>query len=160
MEKIKIPDGCIVDYITQDENSINIIFKKKKLTYTDIAKKLFKDGVGYYFNPDCKSEGIINFPEDYHCQDIALQQEQIKSLICLNMLANVAKYLNNGWEPDWENSEFKYLISYNVSKNELGVYSRVYYNVGSVYFKSKNLAEKAIEILGESIIKSALTLNY
>ena len=68
---------------------------------------------------------------------------------------NVAKYLNNDWEPDW-NDEFedKFYIYYSLEK--LLLCSKQRANHGCVAFESKELALQAIEILGKEEVKKAL----
>ena len=135
----------------KDELNVN-----EKLSYKDVANELFKDG-GYYTD----SIGIDN-SISIKTTDLnnSTTREQLEAILELNKLANVAKYLNKDWLPDWrDTNEFKYhhynefntsvKISYNQSRNQ-----------SKVYFKTKELAEQAIEILGEDSINKALTLNY
>jgi hypothetical protein len=70
---------------------------------------------------------------------------------------NVAYYLNDGWEPDWDDpTQFKFFIYCNTSDKTLVIDHNTYFNCGVVYFKSIELAKRAIEILGEETIKLAL----
>lgn len=66
-----------------------------------------------------------------------------KKLLAINKLMNVAKYLNNGWKPDWSDSnEVKYHLV--VIKEEIMInylYSISTYNI---YFRTKDLAKRAI----------------
>jgi hypothetical protein len=70
---------------------------------------------------------------------------------------NVAYYLNDGWEPDWDDGrQEKFYIYYDSAVKTLNISANFYYNYGGVYFKSIKIAEQAIEILGDEIIKLAL----
>jgi hypothetical protein len=69
---------------------------------------------------------------------------------------NVAHYLNDGWEPDWKDGSQKFFMYYNTTNKDIEIDVNTYFNSGVVYFKSKKLAEQAIEILGEEIVKLAL----
>lgn len=72
---------------------------------------------------------------------------------------NVTKYLNDGWQPDWnDKQESKYYLQ---KDNDTIIVSYVKYNCSdSVYFKSIKLAEQAIEILGKETIKLALSTDW
>lgn len=150
--KIEIPKGYEVD----KENSTfeKIVFKKveEKLTYTKVANKLFKDKDHYYIDEDGT---IILASTGCQCPNNAPTKQQLNRLLALNKLMNIAHYLNDGWEPNWKDkSEGKYCIIFNgficiIANN-------VWANHGGVIFKSMELAEQAIEILGEETVKLAL----
>lgn len=74
---------------------------------------------------------------------------------------NVAKYLNGDWQPDWsDNAEGKWFVYSSNEGKKIKVDCFRTTQHPSIYFKSKNLAEKAIEILGEETIKLALCTDY
>ena len=152
--KIEIPEGYEVD----KENSTfeKIVFKKveEKLTYEKIASKLFQYEKHYYISGD---GSIMNTSIGWGCPNTAPTEHQLKRLLALNKLMNVAYYLNDGWEPDWNDAnQTKYFIYYNNNDKVFKIDVNTYFNNGVVYFKSKELAKQAIEILGEEIIKLAL----
>lgn len=152
--KIEIPKGYEID----KENSTfeKIVFKKveKKLTYEDIADKLFQYREHCYIDED----GHIMFTSvGWQCPNVASTPQQLKRLLALNMLMNVAYYLNNGWKPNWNNNkERKYFIYYISTNKIFKIESNTIIDYGIVYFKSRELAEQAIEILGEETVKLAL----
>lgn len=152
--KIEIPEGYEVD----KENSTfeKIIFKKveEKLTYEKIAEKLFKFETHYYID----SNGVIRKNSaGWKCPNAAPTSQQLEKLLALNKLMNVAYYLNDGWEPNWnDGGQEKFYIYYNSAVKTLNVSANFYYNGGVVYFKSKEIAKQAIQILGEDIVKLAL----
>ena len=156
MKELKItpPEGYVID----KENSTfeKIVFKKveEKLTYEKIAEKLFKFETHYYID----SNGVIRKNSaGWKCPNAAPTSQQLERLLALNKLMNVAYYLNEGWEPDWDDIEQeKFYIYYsNVNKTIKIEYNSVC-NSGITYFKSKEIAKQAIEILGEETIKLAL----
>jgi hypothetical protein len=158
MKELKIypPEGYEID----EENSTfkKIIFKKveEKLTYEKIREKLFKSKKSYFLW--CGIPTIFNPIVDYtpSTADHAPTKHQLEKLLALNKLMNTAYYLNDGWEPNWTDSQLKYFI-YHDDKNKTFIIDyNSYFNYGVVYFKSKELAEQAIEILGEETIKLAL----
>ena len=122
--KIQIPEGMEIDR----ENSTfeYIKFKPKKLTYQEISKKFLKNfSVG---------------TNTYH----------FSKLLTFRKLLEVADYLNGDWKPDWNNdTQYKYIISYNGIKETLFIQSCWYVTQGLVCFSSKENAEKAIDIIGE-----------
>jgi hypothetical protein len=83
--------------------------------------------------------------------------DQLESILELNKLANVALKLNDGWVPDWLDGTIKYFL-YTSTFIFIGCTSR--HHESSVYFKTKELAQKAIDLMGEKSIRKALTLNY
>lgn len=102
MKELKItpPEGYEID----KENSTfeKIVFKKveEELTYEKIADKLFQYENYYYTDVDGK---IMKTSTGWKCPNNAPTAEQLQRLLALNKLMNVAYYLNDGWEPDWDN---------------------------------------------------------
>lgn len=146
------PEGYEVD--KEKSTFEKIVFKKveEKLTYEKVADKLFTNEDHYYIDED---GNIIEAHIGWQCPNVAPTEHQLKRLLAINKLMNVAHYLNDGWEPDWEdNSEGKYCIIFNGFI--CTVENNVWANNGGVVFKSMELAEQAIEILGEETIKLAL----
>lgn len=152
--KIIPPEGYEVD----KENSTfeKIVFKKveEKLTYEKIADKLFQYKKHYYIAGD---GGIMGTSIGWSCPNTASTKHQLERLLALNKLINVAYYLNDGWEPDWKDEiQHKFFIYYNGKDKAIKIDINFYLTYGVVYFKSKELAEQAIQILGEDTIKLAL----
>lgn len=153
--KITVPEGYEID---EENSTFECIKFKKQLTYNNIVKELFKkncffvtyDGTVGYLNDIGVAQ---NHPNN------CTSKRQAEKLLAINKLMNVAKYLNDGWEPDWENvTSNKYLID--IYHNKLGVWAVNARNCASVHFKTEKLAEQAIEILGEETIKLALCTDY
>lgn len=86
-------------------------------------------------------------------------KEQWEWLLALNKLKNTAVVLNNGWEPDWNDNSCKSTFYYYHSTNEIRIIKAVKSQQSSVYFKNEKLALKAIELLGEETIKTALGMS-
>lgn len=144
----------------QEGDEIKFRPVNEKLTYEDIAEKLFKDKIVSIID-NHNNNGIITkiVKSNYNYSVCCTSEKQAKKLLAINKLMNVAKYLNNGWKPDWSDSnETKYHLV--ISKEEIKinyVYSISIYNI---YFRTKDLAERAIQILGEYTIKLALCTDY
>lgn len=152
--RIAIPKGMQID----KENSTFecIKFKKKELTYEDITKELFfhkesysMDNIDIYGYSD-----TINYQEKV----MAKSYRQLEKLLAINKLMNVAKYLNGDWNPDWKDHQNKYHIA--IVLDQIDISSVTALNSEIVYFKTKELAQQAINILGEDTIKLALSTNW
>jgi hypothetical protein len=148
------PEGYEVD----KENSTfeKIVFKKveEKLTYEKIAEKLFQYERHYYTDSNGK---IKEISLGWHCPNAAPTEYQLQRLLALNKLMNVSYYLNDSWKPDWDNyTQNKYFLCYNNENKTIITKFHNLSNSGVVYFKSKELTEQALEILGEETIKLAL----
>ena len=155
---VTIPENC---ELKQDGNTYTIVEKEKKLTYEDVARKLFSQK-GFYIG----NAGTIESFKDTCYDGISygnncISQKQAEKLLAINKLMNVAKYLNGDWQPDWDSvREIKYYIYYSNQYKILKIYSTVGVQSNVIFFKSKKLAEQAIEILGEETIKLALCTDY
>jgi len=154
---IKVPENY---ELKQDGNTYTIVEKEKKLTYEDIARKLFgniKDihYIGEY--GDIYKTGNKSIHDLNNCTS----KKQAEKLLAINKLMNVAKYLNGDWQPDWSNEkEDKYFISYNYAINEIQTEDDLVFQNSYIYFKFEEFAKQAIEILGEETIKLALCTDY
>lgn len=153
--KINVPEG-IEAYL--EDNIIKFRATKKELTYDDIAKELFKDKKTYYTDVFCNIETVDGDDINYNNINNGTSEKQLKKLLAINELMNVAKYLNGDWQPDWNNHEEpKYYIC--ISKYD-SMHITYCDNNSLVYFKTEELAIKAIEILGKEIIKLALCTDW
>lgn len=154
--EIQIPEGKEVDW-QESAKQEKIIFKEKQLTYNDICKKLFRSG-GYCIN----SAGGITYGNFKGCEyqsNNATLEHQLECILAKNKLANVARYLNGDW--DNYNHSSKFIIWIEANTDELTITkSGLFTERATVIFKSKELAQKAIEILGREEVKLALQPLY
>lgn len=131
----------------------------KKLTYDDVAKELFVDKTAFCFKNnagDLFNCAIYSVETAIHLSN-STSKEQLESLLALNQLANVAKYLNEGWKASFKNSMGKHCLY--IEGTIIRVTCCYDANKGVIYFKTEELAKKAIEILGEEIIRKALNIG-
>lgn len=164
MEKLQIncPEGYQIDEEKTDLFSGDVYFKKinEVNSYEKIALELFNGKKSFYTDVRGAVELYDNTEYEYSLDPInSTTKIQLESILSLNKLCNVAKYLNSGWIPDWSNpQQEKYhheILNYNIRVN-----MNTSVQCSKVYFETKEKAQKAIEILGESEIKKALTLNH
>jgi hypothetical protein len=155
MEKtieFQIPEGYVFDKDNSTENVIRFKPIKKTVTYEDICRELFLNRPSWRLT----GSGITNCTLDtiIYPSSMGTSHKQLEQLLALNKLMNVAKYLNGDWEPNW-NDEFEDKFCFYYS-GKLNICSKKYSNFGCAYFKTKDLAHQAIEILGEEEVKKAL----
>lgn len=153
------PDGYEID--KEKSTFEKIVFKKKEdfQTYTDVAKKLFYNTPFYFTDGNGKVFGKNDMSNINLCDsNNAPTKEQLEWILALNKLRNTALVLNDGWKPDWsDESTAKFMIFYEYTDKIIGVYhAATKVQFSSVYFKTAGLAHKAIELLGEETIKTAL----
>lgn len=146
--KIEAPEGYEVDWDNSSMNTIRFKPIKKKITYEDVIINIRATNIGVSIQ-----FGLTKIGEDY----FVTSEEQLQQLLALNKLINVANYLNGNWEPDFTNIEKKkWFIDYDFDELILSTDFTYIYRHSHAYFKSKELAYQAIEILGEEEIKKAL----
>lgn len=153
--KITVPEGYEID----KENSTFecIKFKKKGLTYENVAEKLFKSKKTYYIRQGAEID--IFMPESYGVEyaNNATSKKQLQRLLAINKLMNVAEYLNGDWKPDWETiKETKWYIYWDNCDNKFAISLFRSFVSEIIHFKTPDLALQAIEILGEEEVKLAL----
>jgi hypothetical protein len=153
---VEIPDGKEIDW-DESKKQNKIILKDKELTYEDICKKLMKDGYCYinsvgWIQPDSYNLGCMNY-------NTAASEHQLECILAKNKLANVAKYLNDGWKPGRTDlGHFDaYVLFATPDKDFIGYVKIENCSQNSnILFKSKELAQRAVKILGKKTIKLAL----
>ena len=154
---ITVPDNC---ELKQDNNTYTIVEKEKKLTYEDVVRELFCDRKDIHYIGEY---GDIFKTKGKRIYDLnnCTSSKQAQKLIAINKLMNVAKYLNGDWQPDWSNlNERKYYIYYSNNDNAIFISESVVNHSINIYFKFKEFAKQAIEILGKETIKLALCTDY
>lgn len=158
--KIQVPEG--MEYYIEDGE----IRFRKKISLDEIYEQLFLNKTIYYMSDTGFAHERRDFDSiiPYDIRTIAnncTSSKQVEKLCAIIKLMNVAKYLNGDWNPNWENdSEKKYYIKCFSKDNEVLVDYVFRYNYPVVYFRTKDLAQRAIDILGEETIKLALSTDW
>lgn len=152
--KITVPEGYEID----KENSTFecIKFKKKGLTYKDIAEKLFKDKKTYFCGASAEISYFTPSIDGAQLANNATSRKQLQRLLAINKLMNVAEYLNEGWKPDWKDSTVKWYLLWQACDEQLCTIDLSHIQYPGPVFKTQKLALQAIEILGEEEVKLAL----
>lgn len=179
LSKLRIPaDGSAVEYPVPDglffffDEEGKLMVKKKlegderptnddkegnPITYDDICKELFlKKTVYWAANKDINScvTNEYNYNDIDNCTSIA----QAKRLAAFNKLQNIAKYLNDGWKPKfYENQKNWNIIKDNDTFKAMFT---TLINKACVYFKSEDLTNEAIRIMGKESLNDLFSTDW
>lgn len=178
LSKLRIPaDGSAVEYPTPDnlqfffaEDGKLMVRKKiegdaeapddkegKPITYDDICKELFLHKKTFWVSSKIIEAGTLRYCSHKDINNCT-SKAQAKRLVAFNKLQNITKYLNKGWKPDFRSTERKWSIIKNGES-----YSPVYVmtiNDAIVYFKSKDLANEAIRLMGEESLNDLFSTDW
>lgn len=160
MEDLKItpPDGYEIDVVNSTFDCIKFKPKKKIVTYADVQTKLFST------QEPIASYSLMENEMGYHLNGLLVKTEpQAEKLIALNKLMNTARVLNGVWKPRLDSQKAWVLTLEWLDDlvEECVVCRETDQSSGFVvYFQTENLAKRAIDILGEETIITALTNNY
>lgn len=162
--EIEIPAGKEVDWETSAKQK-QIVLKDKQLTYEDVYIKLFDKGL-YFIDVRSKIRHLDSTVLDTLDSKVldtisASTKHQLECVLAKNNLANVARYLNGEWcTADFEKDP-KWVIFINAQLNAVGIReTRLFSEQVNIIFKSQELAQQAIKILGEDVVRLALEPLY
>lgn len=178
LSKLYIPnDGTAVEYPTpenlefffdeegklmvrkkhaQNDHPQNEETQEKPITYDDILKKLYLGKTAYWvYDKSIESgkQSSYNFEDAVNCTSVA----QAKRMVAFNKLQNIAKYLNKGWQPNFRDNSKKWSICKYIC---YGTQCTIETNEGNVYFKSADLADEAIRLMGEDSLNDLFTTDW
>lgn len=131
---------------------------RQPITYDDICKDLFYNKDTYYLAERNKISSWVMTSSNYKDFDNCTSIAQVKRMIAFNKLQNIAKYLNNGWGPDFCNLEKKWAIV-KEGKNFSPRYSQTT-NDANIYFKSECLANEAICLMGGESLNDLFSADW
>lgn len=108
--KIIPPEGYEIDKENSTFGCIKFKPLKKWITYDGIAQKIFSRRVPVQI----VRQGIIEAASDhfYDYPNMAIYEIQLKKVLAINQLMNIAKYYNGDWEPNWRERTMKFYIKY------------------------------------------------
>lgn len=168
--EIPIPDGYDV-FISEegkpmirkkdegDEKKIHDVGDGSPITYDDISKKLFlKKDTFFVVGKDIASSKAHD--ENYNDLDNCTSVAQTKRMAAFNKLQNIAKFLNGDWKPKFDGHSENWDINLAYDSDEYVACYSVFFKSCSVYFKSKELANEAIRLMGEESLKDLFSTDW
>lgn len=176
LSKLRIPaDGSAVEYPIHDnlqfffDEEGKLIVRQKTehanvpnneegnpITYDDICKKLFVNNKIYWAYKDGIDSDMAS-PSNYKDVDNCTSEAQVKRLIAFNKLQNIAKYLNGDWKPNFRDNSKKWSIRKYIC---YGTQCSIELNEGNVYFKSADLADEAIRLMGKESLDDLFSTDW
>lgn len=169
--EIPVPDGYEV-FISEEgkpmiykkdegdvEKKAPDVAKGKPITYDDILEKLFLNNESFFVGNTTISSittGVNSYSHVNNCTSEA----QARRIIAFNKLQNIAKYLNGDWKPKFDGNTQLWDINVAYDSEEYIPCSSVVYNNGMVYFKSEQLANEAIRLMGEKSLKDLFSTDW
>lgn len=127
------------------------------ITYDDKCKELFLDKRTYWLG-NKKTNYLYSDEYNYNDLNNCTSMAQTKHVAAFIKLQNIAKYLNDGWCPDFCN----YVKKWAIVKEGGNFYPKYNQNVndGSVYFKSEDLTNEAIRLMGEESLNDLFSTDW
>ena len=168
--EIPIPDGyqifisedgkpMIRKKIEGDEKKTPDDKEGKPITYDDICRELFLNKDAWFLNHDTIDSWVQTL-SNFRDLDNCTSKAQAKRMIAFNKLQNIAKYLNGDWKPKFDGNTELWDINVTYDSEEYIPCSSVVYNNGMVYFKSEQLANEAIRLMGEESLKDLFSTDW
>ena len=129
------------------------------ITYDDISKKLFlKKDTFFVVGKDIASSKAHD--ENYNDFDNCTSFAQARRMAAFNKLQNIAKYLNGDWKPTFDGHSENWDINLAYDDHEYVACYSVFFKSCSVYFKSADLANEAIRLMGEESLNDLFSTNW
>lgn len=138
------------------EPALNEDTQEKPITYDDVLKELYLGKTAYWIydkSIESEKQSSYNFEDAVNCTSVA----QVKRMVAFNKLQNIAKYLNKGWQPNFRDNSKKWSICKYIC---YGTQCTIETNEGNVYFKSADLADEAIRLMGEYSLNDLFTTDW
>lgn len=130
----------------------------KPITYDDILKELYLNKTAYW---SCGEKAIAQRKQrsGEHKDSVNCTSEaQARRMAAFNKLQNIAKYLNNGWKPNFDDGSYKWNINKDGDTFIEMYTSRL--NKAGVYFKSQELTKEAIRLMGEESLNDLFSTDW
>lgn len=130
----------------------------KPITYDDICRELFFNKDAWFLNHDTIDSWVQTL-SNYRDLDNCTSKAQAKRMIAFNKLQNIAKYLNDGWKPNFEYGNKNWYINREGVDNYKIFWSDIF-NSGSVYFKTEELAWEAFRLMGRESLDDLFSTDW
>lgn len=152
-EKAKALRDEFISKLEDDKKEFELTYPKNNETlyYFEIFEGEIYDT---YYSDNSKVDKYI-FEHGLYFNSKEEVERYIKECKLLFKLHQWAKLKNDGWEPDWEDTEYKYYIYYNHDEEEFRIgWSTITDNFKKLpYFKSREIAQECIDLFGDEIIE-------
>lgn len=129
----------------------------KPITYDDICKDLFYNKDAYYIDESNNVSSWVMTSSNYNDSDNCTSIAQTKRMIAFNKLQNIAKYLNGGWKPNFEDGSKNWYIFKDILYGATFNHTT---NQGIVYFKNADLADEAIRLMGKDSLNDLFSTDW
>jgi len=147
--KINVPKGYEID--KEQSTFENIVFKeiKKDLPKSwEEIENLQGFFVGY---SSVIKETDDDVEKTKYNRNIFATQEQAEASIALAQLSQLRDVYRQGWAPDWNDTNPKYVIEF----NQNGIHKNIWYSLNNfLSFQSKEIAEQFLENFRDLIEKA------
>lgn len=143
--------------IQGDMNKTPDAVEDNPITYEDVIKELFLSKKTYWIG-DVRINTTIAQQNNYSDINNCTSEAQARRLIAFNKLQNIAKYLNGDWKPDFYRNDEKWNIN-KEGDTFIVMYTKIL-NKASVYFKSQELTEEAIRLMGEDSLNDLFSTDW
>lgn len=177
LSKLRIPsDGSAVEYPIPDnlqfffdEDGKLMVRKKTEhetapdnkkgnpITYDDILRGLYLNKKSFWINSTDISSAITG-KNSYNDINNCTSEAQVKRLIAFNKLMNIAKYLNKGWKPKFDNKTENWQINY--FDEGYSPKFACFFDDAAICFPSKKATFEAIHIMGEESLNDLFNKDW
>lgn len=177
LSKLRIPaDGSAVEYPIPDnlqfffDEEGKLMVRKKTehetapdnkkgnpITYDDILRGLYLNKKSFWIDSTDISSATTG-KNSYNDINNCTSEVQCRRILAFNKLQNIAKYLNKGWKPKFSYDAKNWAISKDEESFSAQYNQRI--NDGSVYFKSEDLANEAIRLMGEDSLNDLFSTDW
>ena len=146
--KFEIPEGYEIDTNKSSFKDGNIALKKKENTLPTTNEEAveFLPETCYYID----SGGEIDTSDDYYREDpnTIATQELAEAFLALMQLVKFRDIWNEGWKPNFDNGEYKYVIYTKSNKIVTNIFN---FTNCPLAFKSEEIRDKFSETFDELI---------
>lgn len=140
-----------------DEPALKEETQEKPITYDDVLKELFLDKIASWVGISkiyTATVGRTNYNDLNNCTSYT----QAKRLLAFNKLMNIVKYLNGEWMPNFDGNNKNWFI--HIENGKYVARFNKWFNNGSVYFKSEEVANRAILLMGENSLNDLFSTDW
>jgi hypothetical protein len=122
------------------------------MRFEEIMKTLYYKKEAYFL--DIFGKVKHNQTTLYNDRNNCISEKHIEQWLSINDLLNVSAYLNQGWNPNWNNpNESKFILTI---ENNLVSIKQTSFPCSITYFQTEQAAQTAFDILGDKLLRKIL----